>query len=148
MKSPDPNVILRQYRPADRAVVCDVWLQSYYKHASQWLGWIGFDAFRALYMPIICALLDRSRVRVACLRDDESAVVGWLCMSDKLLHYVWVRAEWRRSGLGTWLAHDLAADAMHYTHETEAGRQWVRRFPGWEYAAKELRRETRCVCDK
>lgn len=139
------DVILRPYCPADRELIEDSWLKSYYSHASCWMGWVSVESFCTLYMPIIRALLDRSRVRVACLRDSEPDVVGWAVLSDKLLHYVWVRDGWRRDGLGTWLVADLAPDAMRYTHETEAGRAWVKRFPGWTSAPRELRKEAKCV---
>lgn len=62
-------------------------------------------------------LVFRSKVLVAFFPEVPDEVLGWSCVEGDALHYVYVKAVYRRRGIGTGLVP--AAAAKWYTHPTD-----------------------------
>ena len=130
---------VRPMRQSDLPLIYDTWCTSYHAHCTTWLGWISRDTFRDIYELLVRSLLDKAYVRVACLADDDKCVVGWACVRDDVLHYVWVREQWRGEGVCRLLLADMRSEPIKYTHETDYWRQRAPHFPGWQFDCGPLR---------
>lgn len=85
------------------------------------------DSYYANYARYIEALLkrDKSVVKMAVLSDET--VMGWCLSEDKTVHYVWVKKEARRKGIGRAL---LPKEFSRISHITNKGINiWVNNFP-------------------
>jgi GNAT superfamily N-acetyltransferase len=134
-------ISVRPYAQGDRALVLDTWLRSYYAHARASLTWLAPSTFAVLYRPRVERLLRYSYTRVACLASDEDAIVGWACVANDVIHYVWVRSDWRGEQIARDLLSDLLGEPMRYTHETDLGARWLARqrdVVPWRYDAHTL----------
>lgn len=104
-------IIHRPATPADRAFICDSWISSY--RTSYAAGLIPMSAWHGIMWPIVEGYLDRPNVRtlVAVAKRDPSFLFGFLAADTTeqrepdgrtwpaLVHYVFVKAAYRRTGL-------------------------------------------------
>lgn len=71
-------------------------------------------------------LLHHGLVMVAFFPEVPDEVLGWSCIVDETLHYVYVKATYRRAGIGSGLTQGLV---KWYTHPTnEVGRAFMARI--------------------
>jgi len=85
------------------------------------------QAFYRAYKIYIDMLLSRpeSVIKMALLNDDT--VLGWSLFENKTLHYIWVKKEVRRQGIGKSL---LPKEFDKISHITNKGLNiWVSKFP-------------------
>jgi len=68
---------------------------------------------------LILKLLQRSDVTLACYPEDEDLILGWRCIEGSRLHYVCVKPDYRRDGIGRCLVSDLLGRSMTLTHWTD-----------------------------
>lgn len=61
-------------------------------------------------------LILSSYVIVAFFPEVPDEILGWACLKGDTLHYVYVKAAYRRKGIATGLA---AGQILHYTHATD-----------------------------
>lgn len=90
----DVKYALRLGRPSDLPFVVDCWAKRGHAHNER----LGEATAR---VRSIIARAD-SVLRVACLPDDEDAILGWAVLSTDeppRLHYVYVRKEARGQGI-------------------------------------------------
>ena len=115
-----PPMDLRPMRESDRHLVLSSWLRSYAGRSLDARDYTGEarGAFSVDYVPVIRALLGRSRVIVACLTDEPDAIVGWMAWEADTLHYVLVKPRWRQLGIARWMLADFAEMPVVFTHRT------------------------------
>jgi hypothetical protein len=111
---------IRDARPSDRAFVSHAWVESY----------------RARLMSKvekeISKLVHGSRVLVACDNSDDDLLLGFVSMSDRALHYAYVKEPLRGEGIARALIGSEPIDS--YTFRTDAGISRIRPAErGWEY---------------
>ena len=99
-------------------------------HTNFWKVWANKHVLREHYNEgmdrRIERLLSRSVVLVAFFPEVPDEVLGWACMDGDTLHYVYVKAAYRRAGIGSGLTQGLV---KWYTHSTnEAGRAFMARI--------------------
>jgi len=85
------------------------------------------DAYYKNYGNYISALLARPemKVKLAVLNDDT--VLGWSLYMNKTVHYVWVKSEVRRQGIGKSL---LPNEFDTISHITNKGINiWINKYP-------------------
>lgn len=85
------------------------------------------EAYYSSYARYIESLLLRPMtiIKMALLKDNT--VLGWAMIEYKTLHYVWVKKEVRRQGIGRAL---LPNDFDTITHVTNVGLNiWVSKYP-------------------
>ena len=120
-------MIIRKGRADDLPLVYDSWVQSY--RASHFgeamnLAGISYSRFQDLLAKNI--LGRESTVLTVAVwptegEDDTHApVVGWACTEGTVIHYVWVRTQWRGPEMG--VARALLGDMGQYTTATHKTR--------------------------
>ncbi|MEM9462119.1 MAG: GNAT family N-acetyltransferase [Myxococcota bacterium] len=80
---------------------------------------------------VVEGLARESAIAVACHPSHREVVIGWIAFEadteTTTVHYVWVRSEFRRQGVGRMLLeavrHAGAGDAMRATFISEAGQR-------------------------
>lgn len=98
-------------------------------HTSYWKTWASKRIPWESYWPgqdrRIERLLKRSTVLVAYFEDVPDEVLGWSCSEADTLHYVYVKAAYRRSGIASGLTSALS-DKPYHSHPTnEVGRAFM-----------------------
>lgn len=122
-------LVLRPATSDDHAFIVDSWLCSYRGQA------IARDA-GASYMRdmkwLIRRLVERSAVLVAADEDEPGAIWGWAASHGSTVLYVYVRQEFRRSGIAGMLLHPfLGRDHVTYAAKTHLDIPVPR---GWRYS--------------
>lgn len=125
----EPLYTVRKPTSADTPFIFSGWLESYANSSPLTVNipkTLFFDGHRALITP----LLSNAQVVVACLPDDPGVLLGFACGEpvDGLLHYVYVKAAFRRMGVATRLVDALgikvgACSCTHWTYDLSRLKQ-------------------------
>jgi hypothetical protein len=99
-----PPYTIRPAERGDRGYIIDTWLQSY--RSSPFAQKLPDFAYwsRFGHVGLVESIMDNpdTRIKVACLPDGGSWLYGWICSNlVGLVHYVFVRNEFRRLGSGS-----------------------------------------------
>ena len=114
---------IRAGTPEDMDFIADSWRRSY--DDSPWTRCPGgLKEYIATQSQVIQQCLRTSKVLVAYPQAPEnvpSQIMGWLCHRGPVLHYVYVKAPFRRHGIGSELLTkaimwDPAAATLFSTH--------------------------------
>jgi GNAT superfamily N-acetyltransferase len=91
------------------------------------------DAYYAAYSRYIGEILKRplSRLRVAVLTDDEDVVLGWSVDEKDILHYVFVKKDFRNHGIGESLIPPGIKTFSNITHIGLA--IWQTKYPSLKF---------------
>lgn len=110
---------IRSYRPSDYNFIAATMLRGLY-YGDSWFSQMDKDSFMLNYGKIVRALVDKSSVRVACLKDDQDTILGYTILSKDLTtaHWVFVKAVWRNKGIARSL---IPKDITTVTHLTKLG---------------------------
>lgn len=68
-----------------------------------------------------CCLHNGGKIIVACADDDEDLIIAFAIYSDKALHYVYVKAAFRRAGIAKQLLNNIESPEIigcSYSHWT------------------------------
>lgn len=119
-----PSHALRAAEPGDRSYVLDTWLSSYRR--SPWAEQLPEWAYWSKYghVGLVEELAYQSLVTVACLPETPSWIYGWCCSGPGVLHYVFVRHEFRKQGFGR-LLWEAAGCPARITHVTPDGSRML-----------------------
>jgi ribosomal protein S18 acetylase RimI-like enzyme len=131
-----PKILHRELRAEDRNFVLGTWLH----HARRrvWRHDPAGSDYDAGHSAAIAACLSRSSATVACLADDEYVILGWACWERGVLHYCYVKPEFRRLGIArsllalAGLLEDDELTCSHWSPDLKSsfGRdRWVRYDP-------------------
>jgi hypothetical protein len=105
-------------RPAsegDAPFIVDSWMLSYRPSA------VARDAGGAYIRgqkAKIRRLLSRANILVACLPEDPETILGWSATEATVVHFVYVKREFRRLGIASSLLSPFLGEATTYTHRT------------------------------
>lgn len=115
-----------------RSLVMSTFIHSYVRGSGNIeIAGVDHDTGYALFSPLCQSVLSRAELCVAVSEGDADLVVAWtLAETHKgLLHYVWVRSEYRRSGVASSLLdHVFSTRTLkHHTFETLVWRRHVNR---------------------
>lgn len=103
----------------DTGFIIETWLKGL-RFSNTWFERIDHEAYFKNYLGIIKSILGRPSVTtyVACLKDDPDVIIGYAVTEPQILHWVFVRKDWRRAGI----ARDLIPkDTKTITHLTKLG---------------------------
>lgn len=123
-----PSHALRPAEPGDRGYVLQTWLESY--RQSPWAHQLPEFAYwsRFGHVGLVEDVAFRSPVVVACLPETPSFIYGWCCHSavppEPVLHYMFVRHEFRRQGFGR-LLWEAAQRPLRISHVTPDGSRML-----------------------
>ena len=136
----DLPVRLRGYLHEDQACIAWGWLHSY--RSSAWARLMHPTTYTKTQRVIVETLMSYAqddkyptRLIVACSPDDEHQIFGWVCgevqMRRALLHYVWVKAPYRRQGVASLLVSQLVdgTKPVAVSHSSDQANKIVRTAP-------------------
>lgn len=122
--------------PDDFAFVWKTWIRDYAHSRNPWSGAFTREATVAAIKSTVEVLLNsKVSVVMACPEDDRDQIYGFCCFEREddaeypILHYVYVKAPFRRHGIGTLLkgiAQGKHEGTMRYTFRTPACGKFLR----------------------
>lgn len=95
---------IRVMKDEDLNFVISSWLKSY--RYSTDIQRVRDSEYYDTYQTLVKSMIKRSDVYVACLREDEDVLVGYLAIERKdfdIIHYVFVKDLWRKIGVAKYL---------------------------------------------
>lgn len=127
MSDEAPSVIaVRPAGPADLSFIFSGWLRSY--HESEVARHVPNDVYFSSggHHGIVRRLLDEVGAVVACSASDPTELYGFACGAPGVLHYVYVKAAFRRLGVAKLLLGALGViDAPTVvTHHNRVIKAW------------------------
>lgn len=117
---------IRAFQATDFNFVISSWLNGL-RYGSDWFRIIDKRIYFQLYHEVITKLLQRPNVAilVMCLKDDPDVILGYSVSErredpgETLLHWVFVKPDWRHIGI----AKDLTPEGTTtVTHLTKIGK--------------------------
>jgi hypothetical protein len=80
------------------------------------------------YKPVIEGFFSRTTIKVACLKEDPTVILGFSILSKdfKTIHWVYVKQAWREQGIANSLT---PPDLEAYSHFTTLGLSLAQKFP-------------------
>lgn len=116
------ELVIRAPRQGDVGYISKCWKESFY--AFGLVSWAPKFAYFAEMDKRVPDLLARSRVLVAANPADDDHIIGWVCGSPPVVHYVYVRREYQNKRVATRLLRELGIGAgqvfaSHWTRPAE-----------------------------
>lgn len=113
---------IRAYKECDKDFILASWLHSY-KHSSDFAKRIKHNVFYHWHNLIANNLLSRGQVSIACLPDEEDAILGYIVselqQDQRIVHYLLVKEEWRKLGIARALFNSVdEGKPIYFTHWT------------------------------
>jgi GNAT superfamily N-acetyltransferase len=98
-------------------------------YGDSWFSLIPKDTFMDFYKNVIGAMLTKCNVKVACLPDDPSVIIGYSILSSDYQAIVWVyvKQAWRNKGIAKALVPKYP---IAVTHLTRLGKTLLPKFEG------------------
>lgn len=137
--SEDAEIRVREATPGDLSFIMSGWLKSF--RVGTTCEGVGNDDYYGAHKQILQQLLRRCTVLIACDAAAPDVDVGFICAemlddSTRLLHYAYVKDDFRRHGICDMMLAGL--DAIEpaartvCTHRTRRGAKLMR-LKGWGY---------------
>jgi len=113
---------IRPYKQTDNDFIYTSWVNSY----RPFCRWMPKRQYQRAYSNAIDRSLEApdSITKVACLGTNEDVIIGWVHGAENLLHYLFVRPDFRFSILPHFPVADMLTQEIHksgellYTHWT------------------------------
>lgn len=120
-------ISIREYRADDKSFILATWLRGL-RFGNEWFGLIGANTYYTIYHKILEAILSRpnSVIKVACLKDDESVILGYCIYAGTRLDWVFVKKAWRKIGIAKAL---VPTDIQEVSHLTKVGKSLLLKYP-------------------
>lgn len=118
---------IRDYTLDDANFILATFLRGLY-YGDSWFSAMPKDVFMRHYKPVIEALLKTRTIKVACLKEDPSVILGYSMLSNdyQTIDWVFVKSAWRKQGIGRSL---LPQYPTCVTHLTKLGQTLLTKFP-------------------
>jgi hypothetical protein len=107
--------VLRPAEEDDLGFVIASWVQSYRQQA---LARDAGAAYPRQQRRIIQHLLEHANVLVACAPDEPRLILGYAVTGPQVVHYVYVKQDFRRIGIARALVRPYLAAPTAFTHKT------------------------------
>jgi GNAT superfamily N-acetyltransferase len=113
--------MISEYLDSEKVFIFNSWLKNY-QAQSYFARDIERDVFFKYHHLIIENILLRPTTKLFIKRDDNFNIQGWICGEPSLgiIHYIYVRPEYRLKKIGSKLFHhlDIKDDYILTTHHT------------------------------
>ncbi len=119
---------IRDYVAEDKNFILSTFLRGLY-YGDSWFSQMPKDVFMHHYKLFAEKLLTISNVKVACLPDDPSVIIGYSILSSdyQAISWVYVKKDWRTKGIARSLVPKYPTSVSHLT---ELGKQLLTKFNG------------------
>lgn len=113
-------VTVRERSPGDFNFIKATWIRAL-RFGNPWFAKTEGTSYYKAYSRIIDSLLSlpETNVAVACLSDEPDVILGYSVYRGSTLDFVYVKAKWRKIGIGNSLVPN---NINKVTHLTEIGR--------------------------
>lgn len=112
-------VEIRDFLPDDTNFIFATFLRGLY-YGESWFTLINKNVFMERYHKVAEYLLKKPSItiKIACLKEDQNAILGYAIYENNVLHWVFVKKAWRSIGI----AKDLVPSTIKIvTHLTKSG---------------------------
>ncbi len=120
---------VRDATDKDVAFVLATFLRGLY-YGDSWFSLIPKDIFMDNYKRVAVALISSPKVtiQIACLKEDPDVILGYSVLSSdfKTIIFLYVKAAWRRKGIGRSL---IPARPTQVSHLTALGKSLMDKLP-------------------
>jgi GNAT superfamily N-acetyltransferase len=106
--------------------ILNSWLTQYFelfdpksekpRYAGMKLPFMKHETFWVNHEPLIKKCLERSTILVAINEEDPDQFIGYLVHEDKCVHFVYVKAFFRKQGISSALLNELGARWLEFSH--------------------------------
>jgi hypothetical protein len=125
---------IRDMVPEDKNFILATFLRGLY-YGDSWYSLIPKPVFMENYQILAEILLQKSTVKVACLKEDHNIILGYSILSPdfQTIHWVYVKDSKQPDGSG-WRRHGIARSLLPkyptaITHLTATGKKLMSKFP-------------------
>lgn len=117
---------IRDFKPEDKSFIMATFLKGLY-YGDSWFSLIPKRIFMDNYKHAAEALVNKSTVKVACLKIDPDVIIGYSILSNDFttIHWCFVKKAWRKQGVGRSLVPQFPTEV---THLTEVGKRILPQF--------------------
>ena len=119
---------IRNATADDRNFILATFLRGVY-YGDSWFSMIPKAIFMAHYKKVAEHLVTSARVTIACLKDDPNVIIGYSILSPdaSTVHWVFVKAMWRRNGVARSL---VPPSPVAFSHLSALGKTiMTKQFP-------------------
>lgn len=118
-------VSIRDYKPEDRNFILSTWLKGL-RYGNDWFEVVPSDIYFEFYHNVIETILGLpdTKVKVACLKDDEEVILSYSVYSKEKLHWIFCKKAWRSIGIAKSL---VPQEITTVTHLTSIGKSILRK---------------------
>jgi GNAT superfamily N-acetyltransferase len=125
----DDICTIRSYTGDDLSFIMNSWLNGL-KQGCEYFRLIDKDPYFDIYGKILSQIIEKpaTYIKIACLKEDPSIIVGYSVTELRpgmlILHWVYVKPDWRDNGLARKL---IPENITHATHLTKTGRALLKK---------------------
>ena len=115
----DLPITVREYRDTDKPFILDSWVNTIC-YGSPANFWVPTNIRKSIYRNITEKLLNASPelFKVLVREDDLDQIFAWVCREANVIHFVYVKEEFRRERLATLLVPELIEGKVAFSHWT------------------------------
>jgi hypothetical protein len=130
MKTTD-LITVRPGAQSDRPFIFSTWLRGL-RYGNDYFELIESSNYYENHHKIIQDILDDGStvINVACLKDDPDVILGYAVYAMDRLHYVHVKASWRKIGVARMIVPTFI---QRVSHLTATGKSLLAKAPGVVY---------------
>lgn len=125
------TVVIRPYVEADIKFIHNHWLYGF-KQGCEYFRLIEDNCYKDIYGKVIHSIIEREStdIKIMCLKSDLDIIIGFsvteIRQNQVILHWVYVKPDWRDNGLAAML---VSPEVTHTTHLTKTGRAILKKNP-------------------
>ena len=122
---------IRCYEKSDTAFIINAWLHGF-KNGCEYFKLIDHSAYMDVYGTVLNKIITKDNVdiKIICLADTPEIILGFsvfeLTTAGIILHWVYVKPDWRNNGVGLRL---LPENIKYCTHLTKIGKSLLKKHP-------------------
>ncbi len=120
---------VRDYKESDKSFILATFLRGLY-YGDSWFSLIDKNIFMDNYKHIAEKILNNPKtfIKVACLMEDPDVILGYSILGDNFqtIHWVYVKSNFRKAGIGKALVPRFATAV---THLTSLGKSLLEKIP-------------------
>jgi hypothetical protein len=124
-------VCIRPFIGEDTNFVHNSWLHGL-KQGCEYFRLIDKEPYFDIYGKIITSIIERPgvNIKIVCLKQDPEIILGYsvveLRPGQLILHWLYVKPDWRDNGIARTLTPE---NVTHTTHLTKTGRALLKKHP-------------------
>jgi hypothetical protein len=108
------RVVTREYQKDDSGLVVSTWTKYAWKDRATEPG-IPRKVWMKEHYVYVCRALEEGYIKIACLSDDPSTILGYSVVLDGKLQWVYVKPEFVGLGIGRILEVCIPVSEIHMT---------------------------------